>query len=136
MYDNTAGTATETIKGMVLERSDFGNHCVTDGWFAYTDAETGHFHMCPKAIATKQNSETQCTDFARDYIDNTARTLSFVMLHEFTHYDDVTDDRIGLMQDHAITSVNCFNLDDEDKLENAQSYAFNAAVSLSYQRHI
>jgi len=127
MYDNTAGTATETIKKMVLERKDFGDHCVKDGWFAYTDAATGHFHMCPKAIALKQNSETECGDFKRDYIDNTARTLSFVMLHEFTHYDFVADDRIGAIIDNAITSVNCFNLDDEDKLENAQSYAFNAA---------
>ena len=132
MYDTTADSATETIKKMVLERSDFGDHCEKDGWFAYTTPTDGHFHLCPKAVALKQNSETECADFKRDYIDNTARTLSFVMLHEFTHYDFVADDRIGGIIDNAITSVNCFNLDDDEKLNNAQSYAFNGAVSFRH----
>ncbi|KAI4646937.1 hypothetical protein J4E93_005161 [Alternaria ventricosa] len=132
MYDNTANTATETIKKMVLDRKDFGDHCVKDGWFAYTDAPTGKFHICPKGIAMKQNSDVQCEDFKRDWITFTARTLPFAMLHEFTHYDSVTDDRIGLMEDHAQTSYDCFMLDEDEKQSNAQNYAFNAAVSFAF----
>ncbi|KAI4952592.1 hypothetical protein J4E91_003064 [Alternaria rosae] len=56
-------------------------------------------------------------------------TLSFVMVHEFSHYDFVAGDRTGGIIDmkNGITSVGCFNLDDEEKPNNAQSYAFNAA---------
>lgn len=131
MYDNTADSATDIIRGMVLERTDFNNRCEQEGWFAYTIPQTGHFHFCPKAFDLKQNSETECTDFKRDYIDNTARTLSFVMVHEFSHYDFVADDRTGgiIDMENGITSVGCFNLDDEEKPNNAQNYAFNAAVS-------
>jgi hypothetical protein len=54
------------------------------------------------------------------------------MVHKFSHYDFVADDRTGSIIDmkNGITSVGCFNLDDdEEKPNNAQSYAFNAAVS-------
>jgi hypothetical protein len=134
MWDDGASTAATAISKMVLDRKDFGNHCDTDKWFAYTDPPSGRFHICPKTLALKQQSETQCADFdaAEHIYYPAARTISFVLLHEMTHFDAVADDRLGLIEDWGKGPRACFALDDEQKQTNANNYAFEAAVGLHF----
>ena len=86
MYDDAAGTAATAVSKMVLDRKDFGNNCDTKDWFAYTTPDTGRFHICPKTFDLKQQDGTTCADFDQAvYIYYpSARTISFVMLHEMT----------------------------------------------------
>jgi hypothetical protein len=124
MFDPATGQATEAVSRMVCDREDFDHFC-TRNINAYTRADTGRFHICDKGMAKPRNSDIAC-DTLDASCSKKMRSLSMVLLHETTHFDDIgaaAHGRIGII-DLARGAYDCFKLSREDKSDNAQNYAW------------
>ena len=128
MYDKDSGQPTTMVSEMVCDREDFDDAC-DENKTAHTRPETERFHICPRGLGKKQNSEIKCTD-----LDSSCtvkmRSLSMVLLHEMTHYD-----KIGEAAKASIPIVDekkgkgaydWFTLGSSEKANNAQNYAWLA----------
>ena len=85
VFDNMwdGSNANKIIAGMTCDRKDFSNKC-TAKMAAYTDADSGNFHVCPYGLnERKQLSEIQCSDLD-DSCSSKMRSLSMTLLHEMT----------------------------------------------------
>ncbi|KAL9108046.1 MAG: hypothetical protein Q9227_007152 [Pyrenula ochraceoflavens] len=137
VFDNiwSGDSATSTVAKMVLDRKDFQKDG-DKGWCevkttmaAYTMADSGRFHVCPYGLGRKQNSEIQCGDLA-DSCSADMRSLAMTLLHEMTHYNSIGAAARGGLAiidvDKGSGAYDCFKLDDDDKGDNAQNYAWLA----------
>lgn len=87
----------------------------------------GRFHICQRGLDKKLNSEILCDDLDAS-CSLKMRSLSMIMLHEWTHYDKIGSAALNEMtvEDYARGAYDCFKLEDDDKGENAQNYAWFA----------
>ncbi|KAI9802277.1 MAG: hypothetical protein M1833_001783 [Piccolia ochrophora] len=125
----SGSSATKEVKEMVCDRKDFKDSCTKNPtWNAYTMADTGHFHICPKGMKGGLASENKCGDLD-DSCSSKMRSLSLTLLHEMTHYNRIGSDARGEIAviDVKSGAYDCFKLSNDDKGDNAQNYAWLAA---------
>ena len=78
----TGTEANPIIAGMTCDRMDFDNSCTTNK-AAYTLADTGKFHVCPKGLGRDQLLDIKCANLD-DSCSSKMRSLSMTLLHEMT----------------------------------------------------
>lgn len=128
MWDADAGTAAFPVSQMVCDREDFRNFC-RETMSAYTVRDTGRFHISPFGMNKPLNSDIACTDLDAS-CSTKMRSLPMVILHEWTHFDDIGAEGrgfVGIIDVRGASGAyECFKLAPEQKGDNAQNYAWFA----------
>lgn len=128
MWNSTTGQAATPVSLMVCDYEDFDNFC-NQNINAYTNGDTGRFHICPKGFSLPMNSDIQCQNLDAS-CSKKMRSLSMSLLHEMTHFNRIGADARGSMGivdvDNGKGAYDCFMLNTDDKSDNAQNYAWFA----------
>ncbi|KAG4444235.1 hypothetical protein IFR05_000332 [Cadophora sp. M221] len=129
-YDVTAedgkGAATANVAKMICDYQDFKKRC-KESTAAWTMPDSGEFHVCPYGLDRLLNSELVCSNFD-DSCSAEMRSLPMTLMHEMTHFNSIgAAGRGGIaILDEVGGAYDCFKLDDDDKGDNAQNYAWLA----------
>ncbi|KAF2733896.1 hypothetical protein EJ04DRAFT_564753 [Polyplosphaeria fusca] len=121
-----AGSPTPLMKDWVCERNDNFGRCTgqKNAWSAW---QRGVFHICPHGLAQPDAKNLQCTDLD-GFASQKMKSVGFTLMHEAMHWQEIGDNALGKhIRDHANGASDCFNLAKDDKLTNAQNYAFLGA---------
>ena len=118
---------TELMKDWICEKDDIKGQC-TPGRNAYSVANRGIFHFCPQGLQ-KPNARDMTCDVLDGFASEKMKSIAFTLLHESTHWTQVGDAALGgrHIKDFANGASDCFGLSPENKLLNAQNYAFLGA---------
>ncbi|KAF3930870.1 hypothetical protein ABW19_dt0204363 [Dactylella cylindrospora] len=122
----------EEVGEAVAVREDWDYQCQEGGVNAYTSPYDGYFHFCDRGLLKLRPHEIDC-DQLPDWIDFKAASPASILIHELTHWVDISGPTLGMVNDKPkytediiIEAKDALDLDKDSKLESAENYALYA----------
>ena len=125
MWNDDSNAPGAAVARMVCDQEDFAPARHTPNTAAYTVPGTGRFCVTQYGQDRRLNSDIQEGDLDSFAFAN-MRSLPMTFVHKMMHFDGINAAIIERTVDPANGAYNCFMLDNDEKITNAQKSAWFA----------